>query len=523
MRFFNEHIYNRISFFLILIYVIFLNWSPFINAFMIYAMSGFLLLRAILIKPHHLPFLKRFDFYLFSFPVFLYGIGLLYADVPYWREFSIVLPLLGFAAVFTSNKPLTQLQLRQILWSFSLSTALCALVNFSVYFFVNNAYRDIREMSLFMSHIRFSLFVNIAIFSALYYLFLSKCASMTSLMRTLFLVVLAVLIPYLFIQQSLSGIVSFTAAVLYINYKSINVLRANKQAKILFRTIFALIFIFACSFVYEAYSFVFPKDNHAGLAEYTVNGNPYTHQNGPIENGHYVFFNISDVELQSQWQTRSVIPLYGNDEKGQNIYFTLIRYLTSRNLTKDSVGLSLLSANDISFIEKGETNYRFTNELQPNKKIYTLLWELHSSYIGSNPAGHSATQRLVFIEAALKQVHDYPWFGSGTSQPTQVLRPYYESMGGVLPQTMWYGPHNQYMSFAVMFGLVGLGLILLSYVLLAWRTKAFNSYFKGIYFIIIAVSMLVEDSISTQAGVVLYGLFGGLFLFGSEEETHLEK
>lgn len=520
MRYFTEYIYGRIMFILVLSYALFLNWSPFINSFLAYTISGFLILRIMLIAPREVLFLKRADFYLFSMPVFFYIAGIMYSSHPHWRELGVVLPLLAFAAVFTTNKPLTKFEVRRILLTFILSTVLCAIVNFTVYVVSNHANADIRQMSLFMSHIRFSLFVNIAIFSCIYYLFFRKDEPLNPIERKLFISSLFILIPYLFIQQSLSGIFTFCAVVTFISIRTAFHSTYSNRVRIMLRLIVGIIVISIGTVAYEAHYFLFPKDDTAHLPQVTVNGNPYTHEylNSTLENGHYAQLRICNLELESEWTRRSKMSIDGTDARNQPLRQTLIRYLTSKNLAKDSAGIAEMTDEDIANIERGVTNYRFSSELRPNKKIYTFLWEIHSSYIGSNPAGHSAMQRLIFISAGFKLVADYPWFGVGTSQPTEVLRPYYESMNQSLPPRMWYGPHNQFMSFTVMFGLVGLITILSSYVLLIRRTRAFRSYFKGMYFIILALSMLVEDSISTQAGVILYGLFGGLFLFGTEDD-----
>lgn len=457
---------------------------------------------------------------MFSAPVFFYIIGTTYSSHPHWRELGVVLPLLAFAAVFTANKPLTKTELRRVLLVFVFSTVLCALVNFTVYVFSRHANTDIRQMSLFMSHIRFSLFVNIAIFSCIYYLFFRKDEPLKPIERFVFIVSLFILLPYLIIQQSLSGIFTFCAVVTFISVKTAFHSTYNRRVRIMLRLIVGIIVIAVGTVAYEAHFFLFPKDDIEQLPQLTANGNPYTHAylNSTVENGHYAQLYICDNELDSEWPQRSKISINDYDLKNQPIRKTLIRYLTSRNLTKDSVGISQLTDEDIANIERGVTNYRFSSELRPNKKIYTFLWEIHSSLIGSDPTGHSAVQRMIFIRAGFKLVSDYPWFGVGTSMPTEVLRPYYEKMDQTLPQRMWYGPHNQFVLFAVMFGLVGLGTILICYVFLIRRTRAFNSYFRGMYFIILALSMLVEDSISTQAGVILYGFFGGLFLFGTEDE-----
>ena len=77
------------------------------------------------------------------------------------------------------------------------------------------------------------------------------------------------------------------------------------------------------------------------------------------ENGNLIAINISDVELKKEWGKRSELSYDENGKNGNNIRFTLLRYLASKGLTKDSLGFSSLTTNDVFNIENG-ISFNFT-------------------------------------------------------------------------------------------------------------------------------------------------------------------
>ena len=75
------------------------------------------------------------------------------------------------------------------------------------------------------------------------------------------------------------------------------------------------------------------------------------------ENGFFLWENIAQKELERTWNRKSKrISFNSKDKKNQPVKATLYRFLTSKGLNKDSVGLSKLTKNEIQKIENGETS-----------------------------------------------------------------------------------------------------------------------------------------------------------------------
>ena len=93
------------------------------------------------------------------------------------------------------------------------------------------------------------------------------------------------------------------------------------------------------------------------LPKYSPNGEKYLHDtnNNTLENGFYLWRNIAEMELVTAWNKASNIPFYAFDKRGQEIKYTIYRYMTSMGLRKDANSFSQLSGEDIIRIENGET------------------------------------------------------------------------------------------------------------------------------------------------------------------------
>ncbi len=69
----------------------------------------------------------------------------------------------------------------------------------------------------------------------------------------------------------------------------------------------------------------------------------YDFQDITTENGFYLWENIAQKELERAWNRKSKFSFNSKDKKNQPIKATLYRFLTSKGLNKDSVGLSKLT------------------------------------------------------------------------------------------------------------------------------------------------------------------------------------
>jgi O-antigen ligase len=73
--------------------------------------------------------------------------------------------------------------------------------------------------------------------------------------------------------------------------------------------------------------------------------------------------------------------------------------------------------------------------------------------------------------------------------------------------------HNQYFTFSIAFGIVGLLVILFSIFYSPIVLKKFRDALFLVFFCIIIFSMLSEDALEPQDGVTFFAFFYSLFLF----------
>jgi len=96
------------------------------------------------------------------------------------------------------------------------------------------------------------------------------------------------------------------------------------------------------------------------LTPYSAGGERYEHdlRNAQQENGRHVWTHIAWKELRRTWARRSAVRLNEKDGRGHTLESTALRYLTSRGLTKDSVGVMALTDHDVRAIERGVPNWK---------------------------------------------------------------------------------------------------------------------------------------------------------------------
>jgi O-antigen ligase len=105
-----------------------------------------------------------------------------------------------------------------------------------------------------------------------------------------------------------------------------------------------------------------------------------------------------------------------------------------------------------------------------------------------------------------------PVIGVGTGDVPEAFRRQYEISDSKLSMKWRLRSHNQYLSFGVAFGI--LGLIWFMYVLAFPYTKhGDQGWLFSSFFIIALLSMLTEDTLETQAGVTFFTFFYCLFMF----------
>lgn len=433
------------------------------------------------------------------------------------KELRLWLPFLIVPLVVAMGNPLKLSEFKWVMLSFILAVFVATAISMG-YFKVlsKNTAFDIRQISPFISHIRYALMVNLAIVILIYFIFTGGVVSRRA--KLFFLVAVLWFIFFLVTLQSLTGIIML---LLLITYGIGWLIFVSKNSTTRFTiTAIALAALFLLASVFTHKIDAFYKRNYVdllNLPKQTINGNTYQHDTlrRVYENGNLVYINICPVELKNQWERRSNFPFQGLDKKGQLLSATLIRYLASLGLTKDSIGISKLDSIDIQLVENGATSIVFRNStVGLNKRIYQLLWEFDAYKNEGTISKSSVIQRLVYAKAAWSIIDQHPLFGVGWGDLQKNLNEYYTKNVKNLPSEHWFFPHNQYLTVWASTGLVGLIIFLVGLIAPIVLTKKFKHFLPLYFLLMIMISMLNEDTFETHIGITFAALFGSLFIFG---------
>lgn len=433
------------------------------------------------------------------------------------RELRLWLPFLLVPPVVAMSNPLSKREFRWITLMFVLAVLVATLISTAYLLMLSgNSAIDTRQISLFISHIRFALMINLAVAILVHFIvfesFLSKWIAVTMILIAFWLVV------FLFILQSLTGIV-MVGLLIFVGFVWIYVMSKSSVARFAIATVGLSVFFIIISIVTHTVDEFYTRNrvDFKTLKEFTVNGNPYQNDTARLvyENGNLVYINICYPELRREWERRSSLSFDGLDKKGQRLDQTLIRYMTSIGLTKDSAGVWKLDPGDIQLVEDGATSVVFKEGgIGLSKRIYQLLWEFDAYRSQGTIANSPMIQRLVFAKAAWFVIENHFWWGVGWGDLQENLNTYYKTNHINLSEEYHFMPHNQYLTVWARAGFVGFVFFLMA-LMLPFILMKKNKHFLPLYFLaMVAVSMLNEDTFETHIGITLAVLFGSLFIFG---------
>jgi ABC-type multidrug transport system fused ATPase/permease subunit len=437
----------------------------------------------------------------------------------FW-ELKVKLPFLIFPIVIGLSEPLNQREVR-ILISFFITGVTISTVAGVIFKYksVLSGLSDTREISLFIPHVRLALMSVFAIFCSAWYFFSSvdrrKPWHYCYLAAALWLTV------FLFILLSLTGILIF-ASVMTLSVIYIVLSDKGRLVKYSLVTFWIVLLVVTAIYIVNEFNSFYKKGNAypVPLEQLTANGNIYKHfpEIKDTENGNKVWLYINEDELKKEWNSRSDILYDSLDRKGQKLRNTLIRYLTSAGLRKDSLGASCLNTRDISNIENGIANILYTEGKPIRSKIYEIIWQIDYYRNGGNPSGHSVTQRMEFLKTGWNVFLRAPLFGTGTGDLDKEYELQYKLDKSILDLNYRYQSHNQYLTFLISFGLFGFFLICVSLILPVIRSKGLKNYTTVVFFVIFFLAMLGEDTLETHTGISFFAYFYSLFIFGNSDE-----
>lgn len=453
----------------------------------------------------------------------LHIIGLIYTNnFEYaFNDLRIKLPLLAFPIAFGSLKPFESTHFKIILYGFIASSLLAVTYSSFIYFYESPL--DTRQISPIISHIRLSLLIALAIFISIYLFVSSK-----NQFRFLWFVPAAIFLSFLFILMSLTGIISFfVAAIAYIFFIQWNSkLYRFKTALLSLGIILISIFSYIC---YQAANNAFANHeahlNKNNIEQFTSRGNPYMHHwDVPIrENGYHVKYFLCEQELEQAWAERSSLNYFNQDQDGWFAGEILQRYLSSKGLKKDYDGVMALSDKDIQAIEEGVANADFVNSSKLYVRAYQTFWELDVFLLGISGQSSSLVQRIVYWKAAWSIFIAHVLTGVGTGDVQEAFNTYYKNQNTNLGEHYWLRSHNQFLSFGVSFGFIGILIFLFCFAAPFIEKKHKKNMLFVVFWIMAACSMFFEDTLETQIGVTYFCFFFWFFLLkpqNTELTTH---
>ena len=133
-----------------------------------------------------------------------------------------------------------------------------------------------------------------------------------------------------------------------------------------------------------------------------------------MEDGKYVGLYINYEEMKTEWNKRSSIDYNGRTAEGQFISTTLVRYLTSKDLRKDALGVRSLTDHDITMIEQGSANYSYIHSPGLKTRILKMIKGYEVFRLTGNPSGSSMMQRIEYLRASINIIKNNFIFGVGT-------------------------------------------------------------------------------------------------------------
>lgn len=431
------------------------------------------------------------------------------------RDIRIKIPLLVIPLVVGTSSPLSRKQFESLLIVFGVGVL---IASFRTYLIVKGVlhikYADIRQASDLVPLIR------LALFSALTIMFCGRWFIRNNhpAVRIACVVVSLWLLYFMVFMQSLTGLVVLLASTTLI---AVIMAALNRRWKLLagMLVIIGIVICGAGFFVVRAYSEFYALRGNEIPKLYITSptGEHYFQQlDVPMyENGNKVMVNLCWVDMEKEWNKRSDVPFYGGrDRKGNWVRTTLPRYMASRGLLKDSVGMSQLSDEEIREIEAGCTNYKDKDRNPLERRAYQVFWEIYNYSGGGNPSGSSVTMRFVVCDAAVHAIADHPWIGTGVGSQSRTYDAYYAETGTRLDEKwQWLHAHNQFLSFAVTLGVPFALYFIFSLWWPARNMRRWRSYVYLAFFIIVVLSFLDDDTLETQQGVTFFAFFNALLLY----------
>lgn len=438
----------------------------------------------------------------------LHLLGLLYTSNYEYalHDLRVKLPLLVIPFVFGA-KPIERNILNSGLKTFLFVLTITSIINYLNYSFksAEGIILDIREMSLFASHIRYALLIVFGVGISLIF----------TVQRKKYFLIYALLFAwfswYALYSQVLSGVIAYAFLVggLFIHAL------LHLKIKWMKWTLICVFGLTTFGIAYYLVDYLSPEvENYiyGELETHSKKGNKYYHDttSTQFENGNPLMIYLAEDEMRKAWNTRSAIPYDSLDRKQQNVKYTLWRYLTSLNHRKDAEGVMNLSDHDVSLIEQGIPTSTYESG-GLHQRLDGMKVQLGTYLANGNPNGHSLLQRFEHWSAAKYIIVNNPVIGVGTGDVQDEFNKAYIALDSQLEIHHRNRAHNQFLTFWISFGVIGIALFICLWIVYFKLALQREMLIPLAFGLVAFASFLPEDTIETQHGVTFIALFTTVF------------
>ncbi|HMM11241.1 MAG TPA: O-antigen ligase family protein [Bacteroidales bacterium] len=434
------------------------------------------------------------------------------------KDLRVKLPLLILPLVLGSMPRLSERKTNTLLLFFIAAVFAGSLFSFFAY--MRGNFTDIREISLFISPVRFSLTMVLSIV-----LLIVLMLRNPQLHWFFYVLGTGLSVWFFYMITLLESATGFFGLMVLLTLLTFHLILRIRKAWLRWSLIILAVTIPMATifFVVDAARDVTARSaiDLENLDPLTSRGYPYRHDtiHFGLEDGRYIGLYLAEAELADAWNRRSSYEFYGTDDAGQLIMYTIIRYMTSKDLRKDADGVSALSEQDIRNIEKGIANASY---LQPGlrTRISKVFIGYQNLKFFGDPNRSSDFQRIEYLKASWHILKSNFIVGVGTGDVASAFRQAYDEIDSPLQQKFRWRAHNQFISIAIAFGFAGLAWFLFALFYPAIKQRRFSDLIYLLFFVLMLMSMLTEDTLESQPGVTLFAFFNAFLLFTADRTRH---
>jgi hypothetical protein len=459
--------------------------------------------RRALTAPHGLVFLSIF---------LLHVLGLLWTTDLQWGSdlCRVLLPVAVLGVILGASEPLPEKDLRTVLllgaWSAVASTIAC------LWSAPEGA--DYRAVSRFISHIRLALLL---VFGGAVFVYTWGGPWWRRLAHAMAIAWCALFLGRL---GSLQGAFIAMAIAAVWAWRAMAVRPA--PWRIAFRSAIVVVPAVALAALLSfLLSGSVPGEGRPTGHERTAGGEVYAHDTTDLQRvgGRRVWHWVAWGELERTWARRSTLGFNDRDAKGHPVQGTLVRYLTSMGLRKDSVGVMSLTDDDVRRIEQGFAGVQEGRGFGLWQRLEEVRFELDRYRSTGDANGHSVTMRIEYLKAGWAIARANWPLGVGTGDTATEFALQYERMGTSLRPEWRHRAHNQYLTWWISFGVGGMLWCMFACWWPAWRLGRWRQPLFIAWAIAFGVSSLTDDTLETQAGATFFALYYTLLVFAAPPVT----